>query len=294
MRTVPLHGKRAAGRVARVDDEDYEIVSRYRWHVCEKPPKGTGRGSGPYAQTVIGKRSVFMHVLIMGRPYIDHEDHDGLNNQRYNLRPADQSQNNQNQRPQLGRTSQFKGVRYIGRRGVWQANIKLNGQSRHLGDFASELQAAYAYDAAAREMFGKFACPNFPDEPTQAMRDEWQALDAAWRAGSAARFQAAGREATRVLWAERKPRTCVCVICGEKYQTRSMRESFYCSNACQCKAAYRRHRERNQPEPRACAGCGEEFQPASHKKTLFCSPKCWNKEKRRRARERASLEQRQL
>ena len=245
MRTIPLHGKKAAGRVALVDDGDYDLVMQYRWNVYEKPPEGQGRGTGPYAQAfAAGKRAVFMHALIMGRPYIDHVDHDGLNNQRHNLRPADQSQNNQNQRPQLGRTSQFKGVHYIRKRGIWQANIKLDSRKRHLGDFASELQAAYAYDAAARELFGEFACPNFPDGPTQAMRDEWQALDDAWRAGSMANFQAAGREATRVLWEERKPETRVCVICGEEYQSRSMRESFYCSNACQCKARYQRRRER--------------------------------------------------
>ncbi len=38
MKTVTLHGKRAAGRVAVVDDADYELVMRYRWHALEPCP----------------------------------------------------------------------------------------------------------------------------------------------------------------------------------------------------------------------------------------------------------------
>src|SRR5258708_9050696 len=62
MRTVPLHGKKAAGRVAVVDDEDYELVSPYRWHVLENPRPG--RINGPYAAA--GHSHVLMHNLILG------------------------------------------------------------------------------------------------------------------------------------------------------------------------------------------------------------------------------------
>ena len=34
---------------------------------------------------------------------------------------------------------------------------------RYLGAFADEIEAAKAYDATAREMFGEFARLNFPD-----------------------------------------------------------------------------------------------------------------------------------
>src|SRR5580704_8392166 len=98
METVPLHGKKAAGRVALVDDEDYELVMQYRWHVWETPPTATRRGTGPYARANIGygrseRRSAAMHCLIMGQRGIDHIDHDTLNNQRSNLRPASHRQN---------------------------------------------------------------------------------------------------------------------------------------------------------------------------------------------------------
>jgi hypothetical protein len=33
VKTVTLHGARAAGLVALVDDDDYELISQHRWHV---------------------------------------------------------------------------------------------------------------------------------------------------------------------------------------------------------------------------------------------------------------------
>ena len=35
MKEIRLHGAKAAGRVALVDDEDYDLVMAYRWRVWE-------------------------------------------------------------------------------------------------------------------------------------------------------------------------------------------------------------------------------------------------------------------
>jgi hypothetical protein len=238
VKTVVLSGKKAAGRVALVDDEDYELVSRYRWYVWEVSKAGH-RPSGPYAIANVGhgrrnRRVARMHNLIMGRPGIDHEDHDGLNNQRSNLRPATNNQNGANQRPQEGRSSEHKGVSWDRRRSRWQATIKVHGKSRGIGAYATELEAAYAYDAAARELFGEFACPNFPEGPTRAMCDEWQTAREAHDARMAE--VAVERERTRKAaqkqwWDRREPETRICAECGEKYQSKSARSSF-CGKAC--------------------------------------------------------------
>jgi len=83
MKTVPLHGKKAAGRVARVNDEDYDLVMQYRWRVHDPDPRPGRRRNGPYAVTSVGRSGVLrMHCLIMGVNGVDHRDHDGLNNQR--------------------------------------------------------------------------------------------------------------------------------------------------------------------------------------------------------------------
>ena len=185
-----------------------------------------------------------MHKLITGYPKTDHKDHNGLNNQRSNLRPATVTQNNANQRPRRGFSSQYKGVFRVKKSGMWRARIGLDYGNHRIGDFVSELQAAYAYDAAAREMFGEYACPNFPEGPTRAMRDEWQEETEARGAALAAEAARRQRALNAEMWEHRPHRTQVCIVCGEDYQCRSARESFYCSNKCWLRAYRRRERER--------------------------------------------------
>jgi len=245
MKTVPLHGAKAAGRVALVDDEDYDLVMQYRWFVYEKPGSATRRASGPYAianggHGRAGHRIIRMHNLIMGRPYIDHFDHDGLNNQRSNLRPATGSQNGANQRAQEGRSSKYKGVTRTKGRKPWRAVIKVHQKFREIGDYASEVQAAYAYDAAAREAFGEFACTNFPEGPTRALLSQWRAEQEAHEAAMTEVRRACGAAAGE-LWKDRQPETRVCTECGKEYRSRSTR-SFYCGKACGWQAWSRRQR----------------------------------------------------
>jgi hypothetical protein len=86
-----------------------------------------------------GEKPTPLHRAILGEPpnYIDHKDHDGLNNRRGNLRPCTRSQNYGNGRYRLG-PSGYRGVR----------------EQRKTG--------ARAYDAAALARFGEFATLNFP------------------------------------------------------------------------------------------------------------------------------------
>lgn len=174
MRTIPLSGAKAAGRVVLVDDEDYDLLSRHRWFVWEFKREGR-RTNGPYAVTHIkqaggGRRCLFMHKMITGYDRTDHEDHDGLNNQRSNLRPATRSQNGQNSRPNVRRgSSQYKGVYWFGGQREWRANIRSGGKQVYLGAFSNERDAALAYDAAARELHGRYAVLNLPDQAALSM-----------------------------------------------------------------------------------------------------------------------------
>jgi hypothetical protein len=166
MRTIPLCGPKAQGRMAFVDDEDYDLVVRFKWYVDEHHRRG--RDSGPYAiaNTYRDARhtSIFMHNLIMGTVGVDHRNHDGLDNQRHNLRVATPSQNLGNQRPQTGRSSKYKGVYWNGPRQKWHARIKIHGKQINLGLYVCEEDAARAYDAAALLHFGEFAYVNLPGE----------------------------------------------------------------------------------------------------------------------------------
>jgi hypothetical protein len=147
--------------VALVDAEDYEYLSQWKWRA--KIEKNTVYAARD-AYTANGKRShIRMHRLIMSAPKgmeVDHRDGDGLNNRRNNLRVCTKAQNLTNQRPQKGTSSRFKGVYRNKRDRQWQAYIKVNGKRKHLGCFASEVEAAKAYNNAAIQFHGEFAWLN--------------------------------------------------------------------------------------------------------------------------------------
>jgi hypothetical protein len=107
-----------------------------------------------------------MHQQIMGGTGFDHGYGDGLNNQRYNLRPATSSQNSMNRRkPVLSRvsTSQYKGVSRV--RDRWRVQIKsVDKATTHGGYYSTEIEAAKRYDELAKQHYGEFAKLNFPEE----------------------------------------------------------------------------------------------------------------------------------
>ena len=156
MRTIEL----TQGYVASVDDADFDRVSAHRW--CANKNRHT-----VYAYRKDGRRTVYMHRFICGvtdpEVKVDHRNRNGLDNQRRNLRDCSNGQNSMNQRKRRdGVSSKFKGVCWHKRDRKFQADIRLNGRSKFLGMFVSELDAALAYDTAAREHFGEFALCNFP------------------------------------------------------------------------------------------------------------------------------------
>jgi hypothetical protein len=146
-----------------VDDGDYDLVMQYWW--CARAKARPSR-TVTYATTRIsqgGERiEKGMHTLLTGWAIADHVDHDGLNNQRSNLREATSQQNRFNSRPGPG-SSRFKGVHWAKQNQRWNARIHTRGVIYGLGSYENEIDAALAYDTAARELFGEFAYLNFPD-----------------------------------------------------------------------------------------------------------------------------------
>jgi hypothetical protein len=142
----------------QVDPEDFNRVSAHRWALTIKRNK-------QYAMTRIKGRRIFLHRLIMGEPpglLVDHEDGDGLNCQRHNLRTCTRSQNMANCKPHADRKGRYKGVYQVGKRFV--AQICSKGLRSKIGTFDTARQAAESYDIAARVFFGEFAHVNFPSK----------------------------------------------------------------------------------------------------------------------------------
>lgn len=164
---IPLVGKKAAGRVALVDLGDYEMVAPYGWYLQEATNPGK-RNSGPYAATkVVNQHGVrttlYMHRLVAAYLVVDHENHNGLDNRKHNLRDGSGEKNMQNRRVDVTpKSSIFKGVCWDASRQRWMAYISVSRRRRYLGRFDDEELAARAYDAVATEEFGSYALLNFP------------------------------------------------------------------------------------------------------------------------------------
>jgi hypothetical protein len=155
IRFIPL----TQSKVAIVDAADYQWLSMYKWNASESK-------NAFYARTKTKHRRIYMHRLIMNAPpdkIVDHIDHNGLNNCRSNLRICSFSENLCNRRPSK-KTSRYKGVHWCKESRIWKAVIRFKGKKQNLGQFKNEIDAARAYDKAARQLFKEFAYLNFPDE----------------------------------------------------------------------------------------------------------------------------------
>ena len=104
--------------------------------------------------------------------FIDHIDGVRLNNRFENLRLATALENQYNKFRQEGGTSTYKGVWYDTVKCKWKASIRFKEKRHYIGQFDTELDAALAYDAYAKQIQGEFFKPNIVtgltnDQPEQ-------------------------------------------------------------------------------------------------------------------------------
>lgn len=165
MKELPLskNGKNKGKYFAQVDDEDYDLLMQWNWSVCKSVDgifyvRRYDTGSKPY-------KLISLHRVVLkvadSKMLVDHEDGNGLNNQKSNLRVCTHQQNQRNRRhPQKG-TSKYLGVSWKKLENKWDAQIKRGSESRFIGTFKTEIEAAKAYNEAAKKHHGEFANLNF-------------------------------------------------------------------------------------------------------------------------------------
>lgn len=164
MREIPL----TRGKVTLVDEEDFDLVSAFRWRASPSVHKGEIIGWYAARSAPRNERpsTIYLHRFLLGvgpDKYVDHRDHDGLNNRRENIRECSHSQNLANQRCNLG-GSGYRGVHLDRRYGTYIAQIEVEGRRWRSPTTKDPIAAARSYDREARRAFGEFAILNFPDE----------------------------------------------------------------------------------------------------------------------------------
>ncbi len=144
------------GGHAIVDANRFEELNRFKWRM----------NADGYASRYVSENAttILMHRVVNGTPDGFETDHkNGIRhfNWARNLRTATSSQNKMNVRKRRTPTSsRFKGVYCVVRENRWRAQAG----HKFLGFFHDEIQAAIAYNRAARELFGEFALLNDVDE----------------------------------------------------------------------------------------------------------------------------------
>lgn len=139
---------------ALVDDIDYINLANRKWYVS----------TWGYAIRKENGQTVTMHIEIMGRQKgkeIDHRNGDKLDNRRANLRFVTATQNLQSRRKFNNNTSGYRGVTWLKAAKAWQVCVRANKIKYFIGYFKDKIEAARAYDKAAKKYHGNFAQLNF-------------------------------------------------------------------------------------------------------------------------------------
>lgn len=150
------------GFQVKIDDEFDHLFLNKRWF-AQCPQKGKYKYAASNFKDSTGKyKIIYLHRIIIGaksNEFVDHINGDTLDCQKSNLRLSNNKLNQANQKRIRG-LSKYKGVTF--EHGKWRARIRIDNKKKHLGVFNFEIEAAQAYDAAAKEHWKEFAALNFP------------------------------------------------------------------------------------------------------------------------------------
>lgn len=148
------------GKVALVDDSDFELLSQWNWCLSNGYAVRRGRKS----DGTLCRRNIQMHRQILGitdsKVEVDHINHTKLDNRKGNIRVCTGSENHSNSELRKDSSSGYKGVSFDKSKAKWLSQIKKDGVNYCLGHFRTKEQSALAYNQAALRYFGEFALLN--------------------------------------------------------------------------------------------------------------------------------------
>lgn len=150
MKTISL----TRGKTTKIDDDDFELVSKYTWHCTEHGYASTRRKDN--------RKFLYLHRFIMKArkgEEVDHRNGDRLDNRKSNLRICDRTSNSRNTSAHRDNKTGYKGVYFDKRTMRFCARIMVSGKTFFLGRHDSAKKAHEAYKKAAvlyHKNFAKF------------------------------------------------------------------------------------------------------------------------------------------
>lgn len=148
------------GAVTLVDADLFDDLNKHTWRLSQNGYARRNRGGESK------DKDILLHRVVNQTPdgfLTDHINCNRLDNRKRNLRSVTSSENNWNKGSFRG-TSRFKGVCWRKRENKWVAVIRFKKRPYHLGYFHSEIDAAKAYNEAAKKYHGEYAYLNEIDQ----------------------------------------------------------------------------------------------------------------------------------
>jgi hypothetical protein len=152
-RLIPL----SAGFYAIVDALDYEWLMQWKWtaqrgrYTCYAYRLDWSDMDHP--------KNYSMHREILQPAeglQADHENGNGIDNRRKNLRPGDNTQQRWNSKTQANNTSGYPGVSWCDQTQKWKVRINVRGKEIWLGRYASYDKAVEVRKAAEQKYIGEW------------------------------------------------------------------------------------------------------------------------------------------
>lgn len=108
-------------------------------------------------------RSRYLHVELINPEhnpdvYVDHRDHDGLNNRRKNLRRSENKENTKHRKAKnSNNTSGYRNVMLDKQSGLWMVRLQVNKKAKTLGKFEDVHEAGEYAEQMRQKYYGKYA-----------------------------------------------------------------------------------------------------------------------------------------
>jgi len=137
-----------------IDAEDVDKVKDIKWRLTKNAVCGS---KGPSGNVCLSR---FLMDCTDDSLFVDHKNHDTIDNRKQNLRICTMEENNRNVRTLQKTKTDVKGVWPSQNGNRYMAGITVDKKFKYLGYHETIDEAAVAYNNAAEKYFGEFACLN--------------------------------------------------------------------------------------------------------------------------------------